>query len=145
MAPIAAVLCGKQPPLAQFMIKNLAQKIELVMVCTSVDSAVSEIPALLKGESVTPSSGLGSNAEGAGRSDVSLIIVGGGYSPADLEAIRSAVDAVKPLAFFVADTSKSPPGATGPPPPDVIKKRIMDCIEGQEKGEGEFAPGVYMY
>ncbi|OCT46546.1 hypothetical protein CLCR_02141 [Cladophialophora carrionii] len=133
MAPIAAILCGREPKMAQAMIKNLAPKIE----------AVSEIPALLRGETTAPSSGLGANAEGSARSDVSLIIIGGGYPKDDVQAIKEAADAVKPLPLFCADVSKT--AGSGPPPPDMIKKRIIDSIEKEEKGEGEWAPGVYMY
>ncbi|ETI28821.1 hypothetical protein G647_01273 [Cladophialophora carrionii CBS 160.54] len=143
MAPIAAILCGREPKMAQAMIKILAPKIEVVHVCTSRDTAVSEIPALLRGETTAPSSGLGANAEGSARSDVSLIIIGGGYPKDDVQAIKEAADAVKPLPLFCADVSKT--AGSGPPPPDMIKKRIIDSIEKEEKGEGEWAPGVYMY
>ncbi|OAL29466.1 hypothetical protein AYO20_09203 [Fonsecaea nubica] len=144
MAPVAAVLCGKHPQLTEYMLKNLLPKIEVVHVCNSTDTAVSEIPGLLKGTVSPPSSGLGSNAEGAGRSDISLIIIGGGFTPEDFQAIKSAADSVKPLPLFCADTSKVPAGA-GPPPPELIKKRMLDAIEKEEKGEGEWAPGLYMY
>ncbi|KIW30580.1 uncharacterized protein PV07_06316 [Cladophialophora immunda] len=144
MAPVAAVLCGKQPHLTEFMIKNLLPKIEVVHVCNNADAAVSEIPALMKGDTTAPSSGLGTNTGGSGRSDISLIIVGGGFSPQDVQAIKSAADSVKPVAFFCADTSKTPAGA-GPPPPEMIKKRMMAGMEKEEKGEGEWAPGMYMY
>ncbi|OAP62447.1 hypothetical protein AYL99_04650 [Fonsecaea erecta] len=142
--PVAAVLCGKQPQLTEFMIKNLMPKIEVVHVCTNVDAAVEEIPALMKGNTTRPSSGMGTNASGRERSDISLIIIGGGFSPQDIQAIKSAADSVKPVAIFCADTSKTPAGA-GPPPPDMIKKRMMGGIEKEEKGEGQWAPGIYMY
>jgi len=141
MAP-AVVLCGKNPKMSEFMIKSLAPKLEVVHVCTGLESATTEIPALLKGETAKPSSGLGSNAEGASRSDVSMIIVGGGYSKDDLDAIKSAADAVKPVAVFFADVSKTV--GPGPPAPDVIKGRMMESIEKEEK-DGGWAPGVYMY
>ncbi|KIX93361.1 uncharacterized protein Z520_11004 [Fonsecaea multimorphosa CBS 102226] len=144
MSPVAAVLCGKQPQLTDFMLKNLLPKIEVVHVCNNADTAVSEIPTLLKGDIISPSSGLGANAQGSGRSDISFIIIGGGFSPEDVQAIKSAADGVKPVAFFCADTSKTPAGA-GPPPGEMIKKRMMDAIEKEEEGDGKWAPGVYMY
>ncbi|EXJ79310.1 hypothetical protein A1O3_08812 [Capronia epimyces CBS 606.96] len=144
MASIAAVLCGKVPHHVEFMVKNLVPKIEIVHACATADAAVSEIPGLLKGNVITPSSGLGTNAEGSNRSDVSLIIVGGGYSPEEVEAIRKAVDSVKAMPFFIADTSKTPPG-TGPPSTDAIKKRIMDSVEAQEKEHGKLVPGLYKF
>ncbi|EXJ96104.1 hypothetical protein A1O1_01230 [Capronia coronata CBS 617.96] len=144
MAPVAAVLCGRVPHHVEYMVKNLLPKIEVVLACTTVDAAVMEIPALLKGSVSAPSSGLGTNAEGSNRSDVGLIIVGGGYSPEEFQRIRAAVEAVKAVPFFVADTSKTPAGA-GPPSTEVIKKRIMESIEAEEKGEGEWAPGVYKF
>lgn len=91
-----------------------------------------------------PSSGFGTNAEGAKRSDVSLVLVGGGYTPEEVQAIRNAVDAVKPVAFFVADTSKTTPG-TGPPSTEAIKQRIMTSVEAEQKGEGAWVPGIYKF
>jgi len=74
-----------------------------------------------------------------------MVIIGGGFPPEEVQAIRTAVDGVKPLACFYADRSKAPPGATGPPPPDVIKQRLMESINAEEKGEGEWVPGLYMF
>lgn len=122
----------------------------VVHACTSRETAVSEIPALLKGEAVLAASGLGTNASSSSspaRSDVSLILVGGGYLPDEFPPIRAAVDAVKPMPYFLADTSKTPPGATGPPPAEVLTKRILESVESEEQknGDGVLVPGVYMF
>ena len=93
---------------------------------------------------MTPSSGLGSNAEGSARTDISLLIIGGGFPKDVIETIKSAADSAKPIAIFCPDTSKTPP-AGGPPPPEMIKKRMMARIEREEKAVGEWAPGLYMY
>jgi len=143
MAPVAAVLCGKEPKMAQFMTKNLSPKIEVVHVCTTLDTALSEIPALLKGETSPPSSGLGTNNGGSVRNDISFIVIGGGYSKDDVDAIKAAADGVKPLPFFWADISKTV--GPGPPTPEVVKERILESVEKEEKGDGEWAPGIHRY
>jgi hypothetical protein len=169
MAPVAAILCGRQPKMAEFMINALGPKIEgeshqlatgvlparhvgirfdmisaVVHVCSNQDAATSEIPALLKGEKTAPSSGMGGNAGGESfRSDVGMIIIGGGYSKDDVQAIQAAAESVKPLPIFWADVSKT--AGSGPPTPDVIKDRILEAVEKDEKGEGEWETGIHMY
>jgi len=143
MAPVAAILCGRQPKMAEVMVKNLAPKIEVVHVCTTQETALSEIPALLKGETVTAASGLGTNSEGSARADIALIIIGGGYSNDNVQAIKVLADAVKPLPILWADIGKT--SGTGPPTPETIRNRIVECIEKEEKSNGAWAPGIYMY
>ena len=66
--------------------------------CRSVETATSEIPALLKGEAIQPSSGFGSNhgsSSPISGTEVKAIIVGGGFAPEDFGAIRDAVNKVK--------------------------------------------------
>jgi hypothetical protein len=104
---------------------------------------------LVKGDTVTPSSGKGSNmtstTNSSPRSDVSFIIVGGGFDDEAFHAIKETVDAVKPMAYFRADRSKVPPGARGPPPPEVIGQRILESVSAEDKGQGAWEPGVYWY
>ncbi|KEF62174.1 uncharacterized protein A1O9_00146 [Exophiala aquamarina CBS 119918] len=129
MAPIGAVLCGREPKLAEFMKANLAPKIEITHVCSSTEAALTEIPNLLQ----------------EGSANISLVIIGGLYSPEDIEKIKAAADAVKPLAFLVADRSKTPPGATGPPPPEIIKQRILAAVAATETGEAKLEPGLHKF
>ena len=78
--------------------------------------------------------------------DVQAVIVGGGFSPQDFDAIKSAVDAVKPMPFFRADVSRAPPGATGPPPPEKLKERTVASMEeARKEGGGQWKPGVYLF
>ncbi|KAL2427228.1 hypothetical protein ABEF95_003163 [Exophiala dermatitidis] len=144
-APANAVLCGKVPHHVEYMVKNLMPKIEIVHVCMTADAAVAEIPTLLQGNPITPSSGYGTNADhNAIKTDVKLIIVGGGWPEEERQTILKTIEANRPVPVFVADTSKTQPGA-GPPSTDAIKKRILDSVEAAEKGDGEWVPGVYSF
>jgi len=145
MTSVAAVLCGKEPTLVQYMIQNLQPKIEIVHHCDSVDTALSEIPALLRGEAIRPSSGFGTNVKGPARNDVQLILIGGAFAEEDVSAILAAVEDVKPLAFFRTDPGKVPSGTPGRPPPEAIRTRILNCVEAEEQPEGHWAPGVYLF
>ena len=119
----------------------------VVHVCATTESALSEIPALLKGEKVTPSSGQGTNAaagEGNARTDISLVVIGA-FAPPDAQAITKTVEDVKPVAVFLADTTKKSPGQQGPPTIEMIQARILESISAAEKGDGTWAPGVYRF
>lgn len=114
-------------------------------------AALTELPALLAGGSPTPSSGYGSNAKTTGTptpgSSVRGILIGGGYSPDDVEQIKAACDKAKALPFFRADTSKPrPEGAPpGPPPVEELTKRVLESFEGATKEGDGWAPGVYFF
>lgn len=98
---------------------------------------------------MAPASGYGSNASATDgsppRTDVSLIIIGAGYSPEQVQAIKDAADRVKALPIFATDRSKIPPGAKGPPPPEVIQKRILDAVQSGEKAHGQWDARIHLF
>ncbi|KAJ9496492.1 hypothetical protein LTR67_006315 [Exophiala xenobiotica] len=143
MAP-AAILCGRDPSHTEHLIEHLSSKVQVVHVCANTETALSEIPSLLKGDKITPSSGQGSNATGDVRTDISLIIIGA-FAPPDVQAIEGAAQGVKPMPIFLADTSKKSPGQQGPPTIEMIQQRILESINAAEEGEGNWAPGVYKF
>lgn len=121
---------------------------KVIHVVRSAESATTELPALLKGESVKPSSGFGSNVDAStptSGTEVKAVIVGGGYSPEEFETIKAAVDGVKPLPFVRADTSKPRPAGAppGPPPPSEIRERVLATLE-EAKGKG-WEAGLYLF
>lgn len=76
------------------------------------------------------------------------IVIGGGYSPDDVEQIKAACDPTKPVAFFRADTTKPRPADAppGPPPVEEITKRVLASFKAATKeGEEGWAPGVYFF
>ena len=120
----------------------------VIHVVRDTQSAQTELPALLKGESVTPSSGFGSNVDNSSPTsgnEVKAVIVGGGYSPEEFDAIKAAVDSVKPLPFVRADTSKPRPAGAppGPPQPSEIRERVTKAL-GEAKGKG-WEAGLYLF
>ena len=118
----------------------------VVHACITTEAAETEIPALLRGEAIKPASGYGTNTRGDGqpRNDISFIIVGGGYQPAELDKIKAVSDAVKPVPFFAADRAKNP-AAPGPPPPEIIKQRILAKVDEADDGTGSWAPVIHQF
>lgn len=112
------------------LIEDTCSPSVVVLVCSSTEAALSEIPGLLNAEN---------------DQQVSLVLVGGLYPPEDVEKIKAAADAVRPVPFFVADRSKIPPGATGPPPPEIIKQRILGTVEATQTSEGVWEPIVHKF
>ncbi len=120
----------------------------VVHVCRTTDDARNELPTFLKGESIKPSSGFGSNVDSSSPTSgtaVKAIIVGGGYSPEEFEAIKAAVNGAKPLPFIRADTSKPRPAGAppGPPGPAELRERITKALE-EAKGK-EWEAGLYLF
>lgn len=123
-------------------------KTSVIHVVQNAEAATAELPALLKGESVKPSSGFGSNVSAStptSGTEVKGVIVGGGYSPEEFEAIKKAVDGIKALPFVRADTSKPRPAGAppGPPGPSEIRERVQKALE-EAKGKG-WEAGVYLF
>ncbi|KAI9879113.1 MAG: hypothetical protein M1823_006873 [Watsoniomyces obsoletus] len=145
---VPLILCGKIEGNIKSMCASLAPEYDIIHVVRTTDDAKSELPALLKGDSVKPSSGFGSNTDASSPTsgtEVKAVIVGGGYSPDEFEAIKSAVDGTKPLPFIRADTSKPRPAGAppGPPPPSEIRERLMKALE-EAKGKG-WEAGLYLF
>ncbi|KAJ9643138.1 hypothetical protein H2204_002033 [Knufia peltigerae] len=141
----AAVLCGTDPSHTKHLSEHLAHKIEVVHVCSNTQAALTEIPALLRGEKVIPSSGQGANATGdTPRTDVSLVVIGR-FEPADSQAITEVIEQVKPLAVLIADPTKKSPGQQGPPTIEMIQARILESIGAAESADGTLVPGVYRF
>ncbi|KAK4947754.1 hypothetical protein LTR10_013262 [Elasticomyces elasticus] len=144
MAPIPAIVCGRNAEHVQHLADHLAPQFEVLLGCNNTQAVLSEVPALLKGESVVPSSGVGSNAKGQARTDPALIILGA-FPPQELDEIKSAIEAVKPMPVFAADVTKKSPGQQGAPSIEMIQQRIVECVKAAEQGEGKWAPGVHMF
>ncbi|ETN38574.1 uncharacterized protein HMPREF1541_06611 [Cyphellophora europaea CBS 101466] len=154
MALTALVLCGKMPAHIQGLSKLLAPDgYDIIHVCSTLPSALSELPALLGDQTPppTPSSGYGSNLTSATPipgTAVRAILVGGGYSPDDFAQIKNACDAVRPLPYFRADISKPrPDGAapTGPPAPEELRRRVLEAMAGAEREGQGWKAGVYLF
>lgn len=121
----------------------------VIHVCNALTGALDELPKLLSGETVVPSSGFGSNTSKStptSGSEIKGIIIGGGYSPDDAEQIKAACDQIKPLPIFRADTTKKrPDGVSGPPNPEELKRRVMEAFETAKGGDGQWQPGVHLF
>lgn len=113
--------------------------------CNSVETGASELPALLKGSKVIPSTGVGSNATNAESKIPVAVVVGGGFSPEEFDKILQACNAVKLLPFFRSDTSRSK--TPGPPPPDELKRRLLESMDEAAKGNGagNWEAGVHLF
>jgi len=123
----------------------------VIHACHSVETAIREIPRLLRGEFVAPESGLGTNAfrgnpPGSQVEKVpQAIIMGGGFQAAEFERIQQVCEPIRKMPWFRADTSRS----TGPPPLELITQRIRESLEGNCRRAGDevigFEPGVFLF
>lgn len=113
---------------------------------TSTETAASELPLLLRGSKVVPSSGYGTNVTNDESKIPVAVVVGGAFPQSDFEQIIQECNAVRPLAFFRADVSKHPAGG-GPPPVQMLVDRVVKAMEeaAAGKGAGAWEPGVYLY
>ena len=101
--------------------KTLAN-LPVIHFIQSVEAALAELPHLLAGRD--PQS---SNDNDVGSRDYSrparAVILGRGYSPADVELMRGACEGVNkgPVAWVVGDPAKAPAPGAPPPPPGYAK------------------------
>ncbi|KAK5009946.1 hypothetical protein LTR39_004824 [Cryomyces antarcticus] len=136
MSSVPVLLCGKSPMLAQGFMSALSSTYDVVHVCHDTSSARREIPALLAGESIQPSSGLGSNANSDSKHRAPrAIIVGKGFSEDEVETMRGYEGADK-VPWLVPDDAKmtwSRIGkvavTAGTALPGIVADRVDACMK----------------
>ncbi|RMD42195.1 hypothetical protein DV735_g2959, partial [Chaetothyriales sp. CBS 134920] len=136
--PVPVLLLGKIEAHIAGVSRGLLPDYDVIHNVRSVQVAESEIPALLKGEPVQPSSGFGSNYKSSNPvsgSQIKAVIVGGGFTPEEFQTIEKIINGARPLPIFRADTSRVPPNVTGPPPIELITQRILGALKEARNGE----------
>nr|OQO30552.1 hypothetical protein B0A51_01178 [Rachicladosporium sp. CCFEE 5018] len=105
MAPIPVALCGKNPNMASRFTDAMNDEFHVTHVFTSVGAVSHELPALLKGQSIKPSSGLGSNCHSEKSQAPRAIIVGAGFSRSELDEMRK-FEGCKDIPWLYPDPTK---------------------------------------
>lgn len=93
MAPIPLAMCGKVTPHAQSFAQHMLPEYEIVFRFSSVDEYRSSISALMRGEPVNPSTGIGTNTDNPNPRIPVAMFVGGGFSAEELQDMMSAPEA----------------------------------------------------
>ncbi|GAB7346905.1 hypothetical protein MBLNU459_g1978t1 [Dothideomycetes sp. NU459] len=155
--PVALILCGKSPLMAQNFMKELnGPQYEVIHACHTLATAKAEIPALLTHHAISPSSALPTLTASIGRPPISraprvpkAIVVGKGFSEAEtaelMAAVRGAVpaDAAAKVVWLTPDDDKFT-GAMkvkaalsgGAKLPHLVAERVRTCLR-----EGGVVPG----
>lgn len=104
-------------------------------VCHSLDAGLREIPALLRGEAITPESELGSNANSDKPTIPKAIVVGKGFSEDEMDELRKIEGADK-VAWLLPDDEKmtwtriaKAAGTGGAMLPGIIAERARECLK----------------
>jgi hypothetical protein len=116
--------------------------------CQSIPVALREVPLLLHGKTVKPESQIRTNAQ----RDSTLsspkpvgIIVGPGFSDAEVEEMRAVFDPIKPMAWIRAE----PKNFDGVPTPEEMAEKVKACLaKNFEVTGGEIqrlTPGYYTF
>lgn len=99
-------------------------------VCLDLDAAKSEIPAVLRGEAVTPVSGLGSNLDkkATDRRRPVAIIVGGAFSAEEFEEVR--MEGVRSVPWVKVEATNVPLSERPPNPsyPATVGVNVKECL-----------------
>ncbi|KAF2723214.1 hypothetical protein K431DRAFT_344790 [Polychaeton citri CBS 116435] len=88
MAPIPVALCGKNPNMASSFVQTMGPDYEVVHVWHDTSTARQELPALLRGESVRPRTGLGTNMQSETARAPKAVVVGAGFARSDVDIMR---------------------------------------------------------
>ncbi|KAK5655572.1 hypothetical protein OQA88_5503 [Cercophora sp. LCS_1] len=124
-APIASY--GNNASIGGAVNAQLAPEYEIVHGATDLAAALSELPALVGGDtSVTPSSGLGTNATAATKQVPKAVIVGGGVPASEVDQLKAAISGVPIIQVSKEDVAAA--GGTGPDPvliTKLIKEKLV--------------------
>lgn len=147
MSPVPIVVCGRNSDIAKKVGTALLPECDAIHIILSVESGISDIPALLA--SKTPSNA----SDNFGSQNYSkrplAVAVGGGFSDDMFDQMKDACKDVPEPVWLRVDTSKM----EGPPAPgmaetygaaiaDRLKKRVKELGIGKEGGASE---GVYFF
>lgn len=100
----------------------------VVHICNSVETAQNEITALMRGERIMPSCGLGSHTTSSELRKPVAVLVGGKFTDEEIEVVRQHSDEARMIPWFTADKSVTPPGGW-PPKPDYARERMIKSLE----------------
>ncbi|KAK6065522.1 hypothetical protein SCUP234_11338 [Seiridium cupressi] len=140
-SPIPVLLCGEFPSHIQATTEIVKPEYRVIKVCRSPAEAESTITSL-----VSPST-TSATIDGVDYPRPRVIIMGGGYSPADFAAIYDTVDGAKSMPWVrPIGTKPGGPGLpAGPPPAEEIAGRVRRTLDehAEEIREGKGAGEVW--
>ncbi|KAL1311842.1 hypothetical protein AAFC00_001917 [Neodothiora populina] len=138
MAAVPLVLCGKSPMMAKSFIAGLdGADYKVIHACHTLETALLEIPALLRGESITPASDLSTVSATNTVSIPKAVVIGKGFSSDEMhEIIRAGdADAKGRVAWLLPDDDKFTAYmkakallSVGTLLPTVIADRVKICL-----------------
>ncbi|KAI9147244.1 hypothetical protein HJFPF1_13280 [Paramyrothecium foliicola] len=122
-API--ILCGKTEAVGKGVAADLRPEYDVIHFVLTPEAGVAQIPAILKGEQSIPS-----DSE-IGTQDYSrppiCVILGGGYTDADTEAMMTAAKGLRAVPWLRPDLTKPAP-PLGPEYGKALVRRIKELI-----------------
>ncbi|RMZ14843.1 hypothetical protein D0862_01929 [Hortaea werneckii] len=137
MAPIPIGLCGKSSGMASAFSQKLLPEYEIVHHFQSTTEVRNQLPALLKGQSIRPASGVGTNADSPSTQVPLAMVVGRGFSESELQEMRTLEEA-HTLPWLYPDPLKSMASTlSGPFLLDAIAKRTKTCLGAHGVAEGK--------
>lgn len=156
--PIPIALCGKSATMASNFMSSISDKSEyrITHVCHDLDSALSELPALFRGESVQPSSDLSVAPSSESKQPIPrAVVIGKGFSEDEMKQIvkrgQEAGGTGSKTAWFLPDddkftlAQKARAFATaGISLPTVIAERAIESLRENGVVDGrETVGGIY--
>ncbi|KAL4871874.1 hypothetical protein BDV12DRAFT_163276 [Aspergillus spectabilis] len=142
--PIPIILCGRTEKLASVVIPALAPEIEVIHFIQTTPSAITQIPAILRGDPTVPSdTDFGSKNYTWG---ASAIVLGAGYTDEDIEAMRAASvgEGFKGVAWLKSDLTKPTP-PLGPEYARNAVERVKAAVAKIKEKAGLEGDGVFLY
>ncbi|EPS35129.1 hypothetical protein H072_11556 [Dactylellina haptotyla CBS 200.50] len=91
---IPVFTAGRSPKVGKVIQERLLPQYDITYLALSVEEVKESLPRILRGEYVTPSSGIGSNIDRPADAQrfPKLLVVGGGFSAEDYEDMKNSID-----------------------------------------------------
>ncbi|KAJ9660499.1 hypothetical protein H2201_006921 [Coniosporium apollinis] len=117
---VPLVACGRSADIAKAVRKLLAPEYDVIHVCLTHEAALIELPALLRGDLVAPSSGIGTNAErdAAERVGPRAVLMGGGVTMEEFQECKEKAGGNEDVKWIKLTMEKLK--ELGGPSPDTI-------------------------
>ncbi|KAI1322181.1 hypothetical protein F5Y16DRAFT_404750 [Xylariaceae sp. FL0255] len=132
MAPTPLLVIGRTMQIGTVVTELLKPEYEVIHFMLGADAAKKQMPPLLRGESVTSDTELGT--KDYSRPPVAVIL-GAGYSDDDVADIMKTAGGIRPMPWLQCDTTKPTP-PLGPEYGKTLVMRVKELL-GKLKAEGK--------
>ncbi|OJJ50232.1 hypothetical protein ASPZODRAFT_13320 [Penicilliopsis zonata CBS 506.65] len=139
MALSRIILCGRSTQIGSVVVAGLKPEVEVIHFVMSAEAGKAEIPAILRGESVSPTNEYGTHDYSK---TPDAVVLGGGYDEQDISTMRAACQGVKNNIPWLRPDMTKPTPPLGPEYGKAMVQRVKVALAELREKETPSEDGI---